>query len=214
MSKSKGEYPAQFVVSIIRGFVYSISRLLWRIEFKGTENIPKDLEGGMLIVANHQTYADPFWISVKAKQRMRYMAWDEAFDWFIIGKTIKYLGAFPVNLERGSKGSYIKAVRVLREGATLIIFPEGARESTDGEMMPFKQGAFKIAQKAGVPIMPVTIRGANKVWGRGINIPKTGKVEIIYHPIVEISDSKDKAEAARIVDETTEKVRRVIAGSL
>lgn len=214
VSDSKGEYPAPIIVSLIRGFVYSISRLLWRIEFKGTENIPENLEGGLLIVANHQTYADPFWISVKVKRKTRYMAWDEAFDWFMIGKTIKYLGAFPVNLERGSKSSFITAVKVLREGATLIIFPEGARELTDGKLMPFKNGAFKIAQVAKVPIMPVTIRGANKVWGRGINVPKTGKVEIIFHPLVEIKGSKNKEESAEFVEQTAEKVRQIIESAL
>ncbi len=142
------------------------------------------------------------------------MAWDEAFDWFVIGKSIKYLGAFPVNLERGSKGSFLKAIKVLREGATLIIFPEGARELTDGKLLPFKQGAFKIAQKAGVPIMPVTIRGANKVWGNGINVPRIGKVEIIYHPIIEIPDSKDKDESAKIIEEMTEKVKQIIGSEL
>lgn len=142
------------------------------------------------------------------------MAWDEAFDWFIIGKTIKYLGAFPVNLERGSKKSFVTAIKVLREGATLIIFPEGARELTDGKMLPFKQGAFKIAQKAEVPILPVTIRGANKVWGRGISVPKIGKVEIIFHPLVEIRNSGNKEEAAEIVEQTTEKVRQIIESAL
>lgn len=214
MSSKKNEYPAQFVISILRGFVHSISRLLWRIEYKNTGNIPQDLKGGLLITPNHQTYADPFWITVPIKRKMRYMAWDEAFDWFIVGKAIKYLGAFPVNLERGSKGSFMKAIKVLREGATLIIFPEGGREFKDGKMLPFKQGAFKIAQKARVPIMPVTIRGANKVWGRGINFPRFGKVEIIYHPIIEIPDSKDKDESARIVEQTTEKVRRIIESKL
>ena len=90
------------------------------------------------------------------------MAWDEAFDWFVIGRLIKYLGAFPVNLERSSRSAFLTAIKVLKNGATLIIFPEGSRELTDGKLMPFKHGAFKIAQKAEVPIMPVTIRGAIK----------------------------------------------------
>ncbi len=214
MSRQNSEYPSPFVIKVLSGFIHSISRLLWRIEFKNTENIPQDLEGGLLITPNHQTYADPFWITVPIKRKMRYMAWDEAFDWFIIGKAIKYLGAFPVNLERGSKGSFIKAIKVLREGATLIIFPEGARELKDGKMLPFKQGAFKIAQKAGVPIMPITVRGANKIWGRGITFPRIGKVEIIYHPIVKIPDSKDKDESAKIVEETAIKVRRIIESRL
>jgi 1-acyl-sn-glycerol-3-phosphate acyltransferase len=214
VSKPKGEYPSPIVIRFLRGFIGLISRIFWRIEFKNTENIPQNFKGGLLITPNHQTYADPFWITIPIKRKMRYMAWDEAFDWFIVGRVIKYLGAFPVNLERGSKSSFIKAIKILREGETLIIFPEGARELTDGKMLPFKQGAFKIAQKAGVPIMPVTIRGANKVWGRGINVPRMGKVEIIYHPILEIPNSKDKNEAAKIVEETTEKVRRIIENSL
>lgn len=52
------------------------------------------------------------------------MAWDRAFDWFLIGPLIRYLGAFPVKYEIGGKQAMEESLRSLRDGATLIVFPE------------------------------------------------------------------------------------------
>lgn len=214
MSETKGEYAPKFAIEGFRLVGRALSRLLWRIEFKNIENIPKDSERGLLVTPNHQTYFDPVWVCLPIERKLRFMAWDEAFEWFFVGKMIRYMGAFPVNLDRGSKSSFKEALKVLRDGATLVIFPEGAREFADGKMLPFKTGAVKIAQRAGVPILPVTIRGGNEIWGRGMNFPKTGKVEIIYHPAIEIPNPSDKDEADQIVEETTERIRRIIESAM
>ena len=187
MKKSNSnKYPAPLVIEAIRYFGVTISKLFWRIKFYGTENIPQNLESGLLVVPNHQTYFDPFWICMPIHRKYRFMAWEKAFEWFLVGDVIRYLGAFPVNLERGSKEALKQAVRALQDGATLVIFPEGEREFSDGKMLEFKNGAIKIALLANVPILPVTIRGANKIWAQDMKFPRFGKVEIFYHPILEI----------------------------
>jgi 1-acyl-sn-glycerol-3-phosphate acyltransferase len=63
----------------------------------------------------------------------------------------------------------------------LVIFPEGARGTSEGSLMRFKAGAVRLAMEANVPILPVTIRGANRVWPRNQKLPRLGQVEIIYH---------------------------------
>lgn len=187
-SDSKTKYPAQFIIELIRYFLLITGKLFWRIKFEGTENIPQKLPGGLLVVANHQTYFDPFWICVPIKRKYRFMAWDKACDLFLVGKLIRYLGAFPVSLKRGgNKKAMQESLKCLREGATLIIFPEGSRGFSDGKLLKFKTGAVRIAIEAEVPILPVTIRGANKVWSQDIKYPKIGKVEIYFHPLFEIS---------------------------
>jgi 1-acyl-sn-glycerol-3-phosphate acyltransferase len=191
---SISKYPSPIVVDFVRLTTLVISKIIWRIEYVGKENIPRNSKRGLLIVANHQTYFDPFWLGIPVKRRLRFMAWDEAFGWFLIGRLIRYLGAFPVNLERGSLQSYKQAIKFLREGANLFIFPEGSREFSDGKLLYFKSGAVKIALQANVPILPVTVSGANKIWAQDMKYPRPGKVKIIFHPLIEVKKPAEIAE--------------------
>lgn len=215
VTTSKNEYPLPIVAGTVKTFARCVSKIFFGLEFQGTENIPQDLPGGLIIAPNHQTYIDPVWVVLPVKRDLRFMAWDEAFDWFLIGKIIRYLGAFPVNTEpRGSLASYKKALQVLRDGATLTIFPEGARELPDGELLEFKNGAVKIAMEAAVPILPVTVRGANRVWAREMKYPRRGKVEIIYHPLMQIPQPASKIEKAEQIEILTENLKATIASAL
>ena len=214
-ARSTDKLPRPIVFTIIRFFVFSISKVLWRIKLHNKENIPQDREGGLLIVPNHQTYFDPFWVCLPIRRRFRFMAWDKAFDWFIVGKVIRYLGAFPVSLKRGGSIKALKkALKVLRAGDTLIVFPEGEREFSDGKLLDFSTGALRIASEANVPILPVTIRGGNKVWSQDHKFPRFGKVEIIYHPIVETSNIKRKAEKRKHIEELNNKLKSVISSEM
>ncbi len=211
----KIKYPAPIVIEFIRYFGTFISKIFWRIKFHGTENIPSNLEGGLLVVSNHQTYFDPFWLCLKLHKKFRFMAWDKALNWVFIGKCIHYLGAFPVSLEKGgTRKALIEAIRSLRSGAALIIFPEGSREFSDGKLLPFKTGAVRIAMQANVPILPVTIRGANNVWAQDMIFPRLGsKVEIIYHPIIEISKTEDQDEHL-LAETINDQLKKIIENEL
>ena len=114
------------------------------------------------------------------------MAWDKAFDWFFVGFLIKHLGAFPVNTKFGSRKSFKQSEKLLNEGKTLMVFPEAAREFADGEFLPFKLGAAQLALRTGVPILPVTVRGANRVWAREMKFPHPAKVEIVFHDVIKL----------------------------
>ena len=72
----------QWALEKIRLVVAFASRVLWKIEFRGVENVPA--EGGVIIASNHQTYIDPFWLSVPIKRPTRYLAWSDAFNWPIV----------------------------------------------------------------------------------------------------------------------------------
>lgn len=122
------------------------------------------------------------------------MAWDAAFNWKLIGKMIRYLGAFPVKLRAGpSKSTIVESLRSLREGAALVIFPEGEREFADGKLLPFKSGALHIAYSASVPVLPVSVRGGNKVWPQGQKYPRFFRhVDVTYHPPVRLPTAVDK----------------------
>ena len=217
MKPSKIEHPSPVLFEICRIIGLTISKIFWRIEFKGTENIPQNSNEGLLVVANHQTYIDPVWISIPVKRKFRYMAWDAAFEWFFVGNLMRRLGAFPVvTAERkGGKLEAMKnALRFLRGGSALVIFPEGGREMPDGKLLPFKPGALRIAMEAGVPLLPVTIRGGNKVWTHGMKYPRPGKIEITYHPSFKVSKPERKADTDESVENLNKKLAEIIGADL
>lgn len=128
------------------------------------------------------------------------MAFETAFTWPRIGPLIWYLGAFPVALDgRRAKEAFKTALRTLRDGSVLVVFPEGAREFTDGELFEFKEGAVRLAIAAKVPILPVTIRGGNLIWPQTQRYPKLfRRVEVIYHPLFYPAGDEAEAETERL----------------
>ena len=187
----------QWALEIFRPIVRILSRLLWRVRWTNTEYIPQS--GGVIIASNHQTYLDPFWISCPLKRPVRYLAWDEAFGWPIVGYCLRLLGAWPLQLEGSDPAPIRRSLQFISEGGAVVIFPEGGRGNADGSMRRFKPGAVRMAMEAGVPILPVTIHGGNEVWPPGRKFPRLGRVEIVYHPLfyVAASEADDQRACAR-----------------
>lgn len=203
--------PPRFVNWLARALTWAVSKPLWFIRFNGVEHIPARDSGAYLIAANHQTYIDPGWIGIPIKHPMRFMAWDAAFEWRFVGPLISYLGAFPVSLETGGTIRAMKqALRTLRSGGALVVFPEGARETPDGQLLPFKSGAVRIALQAGVPILPVTIGGGNRVWPRGWKFPHIfRRVTVTYHPLLHVTE-EESVEPHENLDRWTSKLKEII----
>jgi 1-acyl-sn-glycerol-3-phosphate acyltransferase len=175
----------RLLIRLLTPIVWWACRALFKIEFHGVENVP--LEGACIITPNHVTYADPIWITIPMPRRIYYMAWHKPFKIPILGQLMKMFGAFPVNLDVATDASAQReAIELLRKGLALVIFPEGGRTRTR-KLMPFKMGAFRLALANGIPIVPVTINGAETIWPAGRMLPRTGKLTITYHPAIPVS---------------------------
>jgi 1-acyl-sn-glycerol-3-phosphate acyltransferase len=201
----------QWSINLLRPFIRLGSRLFWRLEHKGLENIPQN--SGVIIAANHQSYGDPFWLAIPVKRPVRFLAWSEAFSWPVIGKGIRLLGAWPLQVEGSDPSAIRRSLTWLRDSGVIVIFPEGGRGLPDGSMVRMKGGAVRMALEAGVPILPVTIRGANRVWPTNKLFPRLGKVEIIYHPIFNV-EQRPGEETRACARRETERLSHVIQSAL
>jgi 1-acyl-sn-glycerol-3-phosphate acyltransferase len=205
--------PQWAVELFVRPVLYALFRIFWRLRLSGVENIPPHVNGGLIIAANHQTYIDPFWVSAPIKRPVRYLAWSEAFSWPVVGPLMSVLGAWPLQVEGRDPSGIRRAIQYLREGGAVMIFPEGGRCEENGELAEFKCGAARMALEAGVPILPVTIRGGERVWPRGWRWPRLGRVEIIYHPpqmLTQLATEDARHAARRANAELVEKIKSAI----
>jgi 1-acyl-sn-glycerol-3-phosphate acyltransferase len=206
----RGMFP-QWALNLIRPVVALLSRLLWKIEFNGVENVPE--RGGVIIAANHQTYIDPFWLSLRVKRPTRYLAWSAAFGWPFVGRCLRWFGAWPLALEGSDPAAIRRSLQWLRDGGAVVIFPEGARSTASGSLERFKAGAVRLALEAQVPILPVTIKGGNRVWPRGRRFPRPGKVVVTYHPLYH-AEPCPREETRACARRESERLADVIASAL
>ena len=151
---------------------------------EGKENIP---ESACAFYVNHQGYGDvPTMFRVCSGKQVGFVAKDDAEKLPLIGRWIK--ASQGVFIKRGETREGLKAIKEgaekLKNGYSLIIFPEGTR-SHCSDMADFKPGSFKLATKAGVPIVPVTINGSYHMFEDRDVITNGAVIDVIVHPAIE-----------------------------
>ncbi|HEU4371296.1 MAG TPA: lysophospholipid acyltransferase family protein [Methylomirabilota bacterium] len=188
------------VLDLWRPAFHAACRAYFRLELRGTRNIPRD--GGLLIIPNHQTYADPPLVTIPVRRPVYYMAWSRLFDIPLFNRLIRLLRAFPVDIEARDSRATREALRLLKAGAALMIFPEGGR-TPDGRVQHFKAGAFRLAVAVDVPVLPVTIVGGDRAWPPGRILPRPRRITITYHPLLRARPARDSRAAARDLADRT-----------
>ncbi len=196
------------VLDAARPLVRLAARGYFGLRIRGAEHIP--VEGPLLIVSNHVTYADPVLVSIPVRRPVHYMAWNVLFQVPGLGWLIRRLRAFPVEIESADPRATRETVRLLQAGAAVMIFPEGGR-SKDGRLGRFRPGAFRLACSLGVRILPVTIVGGHEVWPPGRTLPRRGQITITYHAVVEPGADGDVKAAARAL---APRIREIVASAL
>jgi 1-acyl-sn-glycerol-3-phosphate acyltransferase len=130
---------------------------LWRFRYSGT--MPKDPRRPFVVVSNHESFADILLIS-HLPWEMKWLSKAELFRIPIMGWMMWLAGDIPV--KRGFGPSALEAMercrKALANRVSVMIFPEGTRSKTS-ELLPFKDGAFRLAIEAGVPILPLAVSG-------------------------------------------------------
>lgn len=145
----------------------------------GLENLPKN--GPYIIIANHSSFMDHYALATLFKhsfsEKLFFLTKKESFDKFISRVWHHAMGAIPLDRNKPEKQTLKTIVNLINDKKIIVIYPEGTRGPGD-KLLPFKSGAFKIAMRMKVPIIPVGIKGANQVMPIGSFWPKQGQISI------------------------------------
>lgn len=147
-------------------FIYTLARVLLapfiRIRVTGRENIP---EGPVIVCAPHSSATDPIYVAFSLTRRtfLHFMAKKELFSIPVLGWIITKIGTISVDRGAADTTAIRNAMRSLKNGEKVGIFPEGTRVSSD-EAADAKSGAIKIAAKMNVPILPVYLPRDKKLF--------------------------------------------------
>ena len=178
-----------------------------------------DVEGGALIVANHQSYLDPPAIGARIKGKINYLAQKGLFKFKPFGKLIATLDAIPLEKHGIGFEGIKETLKRLKNGERVLIFPEGERTRLpNGEMMPFHKAVVMLALKSKVPIIPAAIAGSFEAWPRYQILPNlfpdpknivrvTFGEPIPYETAVAMSDDELNDYVEKRVRELYEQIR-------
>jgi 1-acyl-sn-glycerol-3-phosphate acyltransferase len=148
-----------------------------RVDVRGAENIPSGRP--VIFVSNHQGAFDIPALQAFLPVQFRWVAKKSLFRIPVIGWSMSLAGY--VGIDRDNPAEAMKnmeeASEKIRKGTSVLVFPEGTR-SGSGRLLPFKRGAFVLARKSGVPVVPVAIDGTSGIMRRGGFLIRPSKVRI------------------------------------
>ena len=177
----KRTFVTAFLVVVFKSFAF-ISKILFGLEIKGAEKLNK-MKRPFLICPNHQSFLDPFLVSSASSYELLRNTFAVGATQFFNSSFMRFiaqiLNVVPIDLDMQLLRSMKAGAVGLKHGKALLIFPEGER-GFDGELLPFRKGAAILAAELDVPIMPVAIDGAYKVWGRKSKNISFSKIKIQF----------------------------------
>ena len=188
---------------IIAKFIFLIIfKLFFRQKVTGQENIPQD--GPFIIVANHSSLLDPIILGISVKTKVIFVAAAYLFEIHWLGYLLRKANSIPIHRENyiNNIKSIKQTLKILQRGGVLGIFPEGGVDRQKDDL-PIKAGAAFLATRVGVPIVPIKIKGADKVLPRGAKfIRSLNKIEVeIKKPIFcSRHTNKNKEIIKRVVE--------------
>jgi 1-acyl-sn-glycerol-3-phosphate acyltransferase len=135
--------------------------------------------GGGLLLVNHQSFLDPTLVGLPLSRPVSYLARDSLFRVPILGPFLRAVYVMPINRDAAGTESLREAIRRMRHGFLVGIFPEGTR-TPDGSLGEFKPGFVALVRRAGVPVYPVGVAGAFDALPRGAKWLRPKPIRVVF----------------------------------
>jgi 1-acyl-sn-glycerol-3-phosphate acyltransferase len=148
--------------------------LPWRAT--GQSNVPA--AGGLLLVSNHVSFLDVFFLGIPLCRPLNFVARSTLFV-PVLAPLMRSVGGFPIQREGIGASGLKETLRRLRQGGIVTLFPEGTR-SPDGQLGLIKPGIAVLVSRANVPVVPVGLAGTFEVWPRSRLLPAPHSIRIHY----------------------------------
>lgn len=165
-----------------------VIRINGGLEVIGIENIPE--QGGALVAANHISYLDPPAIGSVIPRKPTFMARTGLFKIPVLKWFIRHF-AFPVDREKPRPSTIKDAVKRLRSGELVLMFPEG-RRSNSGKLLTAKRGIGMVASLSNVPVIPAIIIGSDRALPPDARWLKRAKISIVFGKPLDFNALKDE----------------------
>ncbi len=167
-----------------------------RLRVSGAEHLRG--AGAVTLVSNHVSYIDSVVLMAAVPVDYRFVAEHGVLTWPMIGTAVRKAGHLTV--DRGSRAARLACadamVEALREGHSLLVYPEGRRSRREG-LLPFRLGAFRAAVAAGRPVVPIAVSGTDAIVATDRRVLRRGRIEITIHePIAPLG--RDRSEMVRL----------------
>jgi 1-acyl-sn-glycerol-3-phosphate acyltransferase len=194
MKRIPHDHPFKYRMTKRAAHFLNVVVMRLKITYHGLENIP--VGGRLTVYANHKSYADPFIILALMPRPVTFTPKMGVYTLFFVGKWLKYLRAFPIDRtsDRNTARAMVDAIKVVKDGMAMAIFPEGGIKDRDEELMvAMRAGAYKVATKAEADLLPVRIKGTTSIKKRAPF--RTTKIDVTVLPVVRFEDVRDKSTA-------------------
>jgi 1-acyl-sn-glycerol-3-phosphate acyltransferase len=176
---------------VARGLFRIVALPMFRFRVEGAERVPR--EGPGVVVAPHRSWLDPACVGGACPRPVRFLMIDTVYrrpaaSWFY-----RRMQSIPV----GAGGAPLtvtalrRALRALRDGQLIGVFPEG-RVVSGGGLGPFHPGAAMLAARGGAPVIPVFIRGSSRAWPHGRAWPGPARVSVRFGPAIAPPGQSDR----------------------
>lgn len=179
-------------------------KLFFSFKVKGRENLPK--KGGFILASNHLSFIDPVALGCAASRKLSYFARHDLFNNPLARWILLDVGAFPVVREKADKTALKEALKRLKSGKGLVMFPEGTRGETGDKLLEPQSGIGFLAIKSGVPVVPAFVSGTQNAWPKNSNSIKISPIRVTIGEPISIERGLPYADAARKIMASIEKL--------
>ena len=187
---------------VVRAVAALPVRVVWRLEVAGAANVPA---GPVIVVANHDSLSDPFFLGAALERPLRFLAKQELWRNRLAGRILDALGGIPVDRSRGDVGAVAAATDALGCGGAVAIFPQGTVLGPPDRA--WQRGAARLALTTGAPLVPVAIVGAAAVLRPGTRRIRRARIRVVIGPPIVVERAAPTIPASR---ELTELLRNAV----